>query len=357
MHVKGRFFDGKSAEGHDVIARFSGYGLTIEYAETGRFIENWAADDAMPIFQSADGQRIDWTHRQDKDARLMLREEGLKYRLEAAYPGILPQEPGEWTGAFKVSFWLMGGATAVLFAVFLMAEMIVLRFPAEWEREMGRTLAESYVLEKTMGGAYCETPKANAALQKLEDRLMTGFDARHPLDIKIINSSAINAFALPGGYIRIYSGLIDKLENPDTLAGILAHEIGHVEQQHSLKSLSRSLLILATAEAITGGTGVSTFLIDLSNLRNSRSMEREADQFAIDRLKAVGLDPADTADFFKILIDQGLTVEAGDLFQLMQTHPQSSERLEILKAASAPRASPSLTDDEWQALKQVCTDA
>ena len=353
MRVNGFYYDGISNEDLAVTAVVSDAGIDIREPESGETIVVWPSEATSVVFQSANGKTVDFCCYHDNHARLRLEGSDLADQLESSFPGIMPNKSGEWAGAAGILAYMAGGIIAAILLLIWFADLIVLSFPASWERSMGATLAQSVDQDQTHGGI-CSSKAGDEALQKLEDRLLSNSAARYPLDIEVINDDTLNAFALPGGYIRIYAGLIKALENPETLAGILAHEIGHVEEQHSLRRLSRSLLLAAGAEILTGGSGVSGALVNAYGLSFSRSMEREADQFAIDRMQAVGLDPADTADFFQLLIDQDLSPEMSSVGELFSTHPLSSERIKMLKAASSPKSEPALTAAEWRALKSIC---
>ena len=126
---------------------------------------------------------------------------------------------------------------------------------------------------------------------------------------KVINSSDINAFALPGGYVYLNRGAIEAAENETQIAGVMAHESGHVVMRHGTHEASQALLAqapLAILESILGREGSLTARlaemgVDSMLLKNSRSSESQADQVGMYILYQAGYDPHAMAQFFEII--------------------------------------------------------
>ena len=146
-----------------------------------------------------------------------------------------------------------------------------------------------------------------------------------------------NALALPGGTIIITDALVLEFPNPSVIAGVLAHEIGHVEDDHGLRQVYRSLGLYVLITMIAGDTGplLEDLLLEgglLLSLTYSRAFEREADQFGMNLAAEAGFDPEGLLAFFEALPDAGET-EAG----WTSTHPASGERIEAIRAWLADR--------------------
>jgi len=150
-----------------------------------------------------------------------------------------------------------------------------------------------------------------------------------------VNSPTVNAFALPGGQIFVYSGIIDKMKNYNELVALLSHEITHVTHQHSLKSLGRSA---AAAIFISGLfvdiSGISAGILDQANqlkqLRYSRELETEADQHGVDFMIKYKVSPEGMISLMQILDAEG---EKQDGFmKYLSTHPETRERIHALKS-------------------------
>ena len=140
------------------------------------------------------------------------------------------------------------------------------------------------------------------AVRALGIRLMQG--SQYDYCWYVSKNAQINAFALPGGIIVVNSGLINATRRPEQLAGVLAHEIQHVEQRHSLQAVIkdlglRSLWILATGDA--GGSLMGRAALELTALTFSRDAELQADARAFDTLVGNGVDPDGLTEFFRLL--------------------------------------------------------
>jgi beta-barrel assembly-enhancing protease len=167
----------------------------------------------------------------------------------------------------------------------------------------------------------------------------TNFKSKYPVDIIYVDESLVNAYAVPGGKIVVYRGLIEKMNDWKQLAGLLAHELAHVEKRHSLKSLSRSLSIyLAVAVLTTDLSGASTVLIDnafkLNELSHSRSFEKEADDTGFDYMNENKIDPQGMVELFeKIEKEESMLVneKSRKILRYVSTHPLTEDRILHLK--------------------------
>lgn len=250
----------------------------------------------------------------------------------------------------------VGLARAVVIGVLLSATVLFLgsRFPSwaaplvplEWEERFGDALVGDF------GGRFCKGPGGQAALNKLAVRLAPEAD---PLNVRVVNIDLVNAAALPGRNIVIFEELLSQADGPDEVAGILAHEIAHVEERHVTEALLRQLGLGVIVAAFGGTTGanIETFMA----ARYSRGAEREADAAAIRTLRRAGISPYPTAAFFERIAEQeGKVAEA---LSYVSTHPMSAERQRRFRASAEEGRSytPSLSLGEWEALWDICRNA
>jgi beta-barrel assembly-enhancing protease len=157
----------------------------------------------------------------------------------------------------------------------------------------------------------------------------------------VVNSHVVNAFAVPGGFIYINRGLIDRAENMSELAGVLGHEIGHVVARHGIDQMVRmqraelganlAFILLGRppggAEQVGLQLGAGAYFA-----RHSREAEREADDLAIQYLVRAGINPNGVVTFFqKLLQEQQRQPSAVE--QWFATHPLTQERVESTRAA------------------------
>ena len=167
--------------------------------------------------------------------------------------------------------------------------------------------------------------------------------ANLPYRFNVVNSSDINAYALPGGKISITRGLVSLLENEDELAGVLAHEVGHVAARHSVAQLSRTMLTQAAVVGLGAFIATSdvknkelyaigsTVATSLLLLRYSRHQESQADLLALDYLAKAGYNPEGYLHTMEIL-DSTKKKEPSKLEALFASHPLTSQRIDTLKS-------------------------
>ena len=153
---------------------------------------------------------------------------------------------------------------------------------------------------------------------------------RYPVRITLLKSNTINAFALPGGNIVVYTGLLQKIKTPEALAALLAHECTHVNQRHSLRSMLRSVAsTLAIAVIFGDASGIAAALANnveaLNGLRYSRSLEQEADRRGMELLIENGVDAKGMQQLLQTLQKAGGDIP--DEFSFLSSHPLTKERL------------------------------
>ena len=196
------------------------------------------------------------------------------------------------------------------------------------------------------------------ALRLLTNRIAPPDTLPIPLTVQVIESETVNAFALPGGQVVLFEGLIKKATSPEEVAGVLAHEIGHVEHRHALRRMVRAAGVGFLASMLSGGV-VSDFSQQLVVLDFSREMEAQADEAALEALSDAGIAAGGFADFFDRLAeenDEDNSFFGGDAFEsLLATHPISTDRSARIRAHPTPlNVSPALSDADWQALRNIC---
>lgn len=151
----------------------------------------------------------------------------------------------------------------------------------------------------------------------------------------VADNPAVNAFAIPGGHIVVFTGLIKAAQTSEEVTGVLAHEIQHVVQRHSLKAMAHNIGWRATIAMVTGdwtGGMPGEAVAQLGVLKYGRDKEAEADMKALALLKAVRVDPNGMVKFFETLAQTG-TGQAGAPIEFLSTHPSTTERIAALREA------------------------
>jgi Zn-dependent protease with chaperone function len=237
-------------------------------------------------------------------------------------------------------------SAALVFAGTRMPEWLAPHIPAAWEKQYGDALVGD------LGGKYCNGAGGQAALNKLAAKLSP---AARGLDIRVVKIDMVNAAALPGGTIIIFEELLSESDKPEDVAGVLAHELAHVERRHVTQAMIRDLGFGLVVSVFGGNTGGN--INGLLSAGYSRGSEREADGDAIIKLRAAGIDPLPTAEFFKKLSAQEAKLgRVAESLSYISTHPMSAERQKAF-ADSRDKGrvyAPALSRDEWEALFNIC---
>lgn len=156
----------------------------------------------------------------------------------------------------------------------------------------------------------------------------------------IVDSPALNAFALPGGHVYVNRGLIERTQNVSELAGILAHEIGHVAARHGAKNLQRQMRTRSMASTMYQLILGRKPLLDQEALdlggalwqaQNSRADEAEADQLAVDYLVRTGVDPRGMLSLFSALWEEEQHIPASEQVSWFSTHPGTAARMQATR--------------------------
>ena len=204
------------------------------------------------------------------------------------------------------------------------------------------------------GSETCSTPDGDKALGRLVAELSAASMSGKEFQVKVVKSSVVNAFALPGEQIVVFNGLIDEAQSADEVAGVIAHEMGHGIELHPEAGMIRSLGLTALIELLASGqsgtlTNAGSLLLQL---RYSREAEHEADAHALEILKNANISPRPFSGFFNRLLKRDGS-SAGD-FGIFNTHPPTPERAKMAADAATYPGKPSLSVVEWKALKSIC---
>lgn len=161
------------------------------------------------------------------------------------------------------------------------------------------------------------------AVKNIGMRLTQG--SKYTYEFHVVEDDTLNAFAMPGGIVVVHTGLIKATHRSEELAGVLAHEVQHVEQRHSVQGMVKQLGLKAVWLMVTGdlgGTLAGQAALQLTTLKFSRDAETEADKKGFDALLKQGIDPSGMPEFFKTMSEQAADAPAA----FLSTHPLSEDR-------------------------------
>jgi predicted Zn-dependent protease len=200
------------------------------------------------------------------------------------------------------------------------------------EKEIG--LGKQMAQEVERQAKITDDPIVAEYVNRLGQNLARNSDAKVPFTVKVIDSNEVNAFALPGGFMFVNTGLLLKAHNEAELAGVLAHEIAHVAARHGTKQATRGQLAnLATIPLIfLGGLPgyairqAAGLAIPMGFLKFSRGMEQQADHLGLEYMYKAGYDPTAFLDFFE-RIQAMEKKRPGTLAGIFASHPPTNDRI------------------------------
>ena len=205
-------------------------------------------------------------------------------------------------------------------------------YSLEKEIALGKQMAQ----EVERQAKIVDDPIIAEYVSRVGQNLVRNSDAKVPFTIKVLDTEEVNAFALPGGFFFVNTGLILKAESEAELAGVMAHEIAHVAARHGTKQATRGELAqigMVAASILVpysmlgyGAMQGASILIPVGFLKFSRSMEREADYLGLQYLYKTGYDPTAFVDFFEKL-QSTEKKKPGTVAKVFSTHPMNGDRI------------------------------
>jgi Zn-dependent protease with chaperone function len=369
MDIPARYFDGVRPVAQEVNLRAGALGVEIILPD-GRPPVIWPYNEAR-IDTTEPEARLHRVERNvDTGQRLVAASEG----FQRVFGPILSQfgkgRAGEASGT-RIAIWCGLAVASLTFLFFvglpLFARIAAPMVPWSWEASLGRSV-EPQVLDyfsksKSSPVSICggENSPGKAALDAMVAKLSAGANLPAPVRVDILDTSMTNAFALPGGRIFIFRPILEKAGTADEVAGVLAHEIGHVVHRDAMRALihdgTLSLMIGAVLGDITGGSTIAILSKIMLGSAYSRENESEADKVSVALMRHAGADPRAINDFFRRISPMGNAKST--IFDALSSHPVTSERIAAVEklAADVPKiVRPILDSREWAALKGICDE-
>ena len=233
-----------------------------------------------------------------------------------------------WTSPLKELFLLLGGVLGIVLLVYIAlgfaVDVVVKKLPAEIEKDLGGLYSGMY--ENT------EKTPAGLRLQQILDELVKQLPERElQYKARLVHGSRANALALPGGNVIIFSALIKEIDSENTLAFVLAHELGHFANRDHLRGLGRRLVLLFFSVALLGtDSSVTNFIMSSVinvEMKFSQRQEKMADLFALDLLNRRYGHVSGATDFFERMSKKE---KMSHILYYFTTHPYPESRVGIL---------------------------
>jgi Zn-dependent protease with chaperone function len=367
MHGRAIFFDGLTTARHDVVVELAPRSLRVHDA-AGRVLAQWPYDE------------LEARSSPDDILRLGRARNAVLARLEITDPQLAAaiderSLPVDRTGRIerglriRVILWSCAAtASLILVAVIgmpLIATELTPFVPYAIERKLGAAIdAQTRISfgEDNRSGAPlgCGTAEkeqaGRAAFEKLIRQMEMAAGLPLPVKVTIARKPEANAITLPGGHIYVFQGLVGEARTPDELAGIIAHEFGHVAHRDGTRTIMQgagvALLFGMLLGDFVGGGAVVVAAKTLLRTSYSRDVEAAADRYGVVLVTKIGGDPRALAAILS-RIDGG--THAGP--KILADHPETRDRIIAIEAmaTSAPRR-PLLDQAEWAALKSICSE-
>ncbi len=345
-----RFFDGRVARPRSVTLAIRATEIEI-LDETGASVAAWPFSHVRVADQNAVSGSYMLRLEPDHAARLEVAAGDQLRALLADRPELKRWRARERTGLLKAFLvWGAVGAAVctVLYLGWTRASIAIATWiPRSWEDRIGEEVETAWFPERNR----CKGAEGLRALQALGDRLWPG-EPGDGVKLFVIKEGDPNAFAVPGHRVVVFSGLIDRAKSPEMVAGVIAHELGHVELHHPMRGLIHQLGLGAVLTLIFGDSSLASMGQLALALSYSRDMEREADQRGIALLQKAGIRADGMSAFFKVIKEDVKKSMFSKLPEFLSSHPDLDAR--IAATQQPPTGAPAMSDAEWQALRTVC---
>lgn len=363
----GTLFDGEIARGRKVSIQLDEAGGMLSLFEDGVELVDWPLDEVRRIGDQAGRDNVVLRLTGQSEARLVVTDPDLLGRLVKLCPDLSKRErkPGQlgramkWAGAAVVAV-----AVIVLVIIPGLADRLAVFIPPEREEALGQHTVNNlrWGLAKSANRdvRFCGNPRGFAALIKLAKRLETDDELPYQIKLQVVDHPMPNAFAVPGGHVVVFDGLLKSAKSPQEVAAVIAHEFGHVIARDptrlALRSASSAGIIGLLIGDFTGGAAVLLLTEQVVSASYTRAAEEEADAFAHETLLAAGISLEPMAELFDRMALDGPRRD-GPIKSHLMSHPDLSKRAAAARAANALEGQPGdgiLTAEEWQDLRQIC---
>ena len=358
MDHKAIFFDGESSVKHQATLKLKPTEIEITYFADFNFRKvTWYKEDIhIPNITTGKkivlryGKKFPYQSMELKN-NTFCNELLIKYKLDKK--------------SKKYSFFTENGFKGVVFGalsfigIFVLFYKIILpniaetaatTIPIEYEQSFGKSIKESLIANNEVDSVKTKS------LQSFYEKL--NYQSNYNVNLTVVNSAIQNAFATPGGNIVVFSGIIDRMKEPEELAALLGHELTHVNNRHSTKSIFRSLAnVIVLSVLLNDVNGITSLVIDNANsvheLSFSRSLEKEADTEAVNLMLTNYINPEGMLGLLEQLdkLNNGM-----DIPEFLTTHPVTKNRIEYVEELiSETNQSKYITpnwNSEWKILKE-----
>ena len=359
------YLDGRTATRRPATVHITRTGLDIALVEGGaRFF--WPFREIRQTQGTYAGEQVRLERGGELSESLLIGDIEFLSAARAASPdtGHL-HDPARRRFRVGLTFGALVTAVALALGIYYVgipafAQVAAARVPVSWEESLGSAIVDHFA----PAARRCEDPARQARIDAIVAQLTAKARPQpYTFHVTVVNSGIVNAVAAPGGHILIFRGLLERTDNAEELAGVLAHEIEHVLHRHVTRAIFQHASTGVLMAALVGDvSGVVAYGLEgartLGSLQMSRAAESEADRDGIRLLQEAGIDTAGMITFFEKLRAQERG--SGEIVpRYLRTHPTTADRIATLRALAAAGARPAvrlLPDDDWDDIKNLCEE-
>ena len=358
------YLDGRTAARRPATVHITRTGVDVALRESGtRFF--WPFREIRQTQGTYAGEQVRLERGGELAEALLIGDIGFLSAARAASPEAAHlHDPARRRFRVGLTFGALLAAIALALGIYYVAipafaRVAAARVPVAWEEKLGAAIVEHFA----QASRRCEDPARQARIDGIVSQLTAKAQPQpYTFRITVVNSGIVNAVAAPGGHIIVFRGLLERTDNAEELAGVLAHEIEHVLHRHITRAIFQQASTGVLMAALVGDvSGVVAYGLEgartLGELQMSRAAESEADREGMRLLQEAGIDPAGMITFFEKL--SKYERERGDdaLTRYLRSHPTTAERIATLRALAAAAPAPErrlLAGDDWNDVKSLC---
>jgi Zn-dependent protease with chaperone function len=364
-----RYNDGQSAITRSVSLSQSGQDFLIKDQDNGNILARWSLAGVRKA-RGAPHHLLRLRHENDHEtARLTVEaKSALARQILDLCTHLYDEDKSMRRMRRAIVGWSLAAIASLVFLVVwgipMLANSLTPFVPYAYEQRLGKAI-EPHLLalikndKKQLRYCLAYNGEARSVMEQLVNTLLPPDYDGLPISVELVNITYPNAFALPGGRILMFEGLLRKVDHPDELSAVLAHEIAHIVYRDSMRKVLQT-----SSTAIVLGMVVGDFLGSgaivagsqaLLSASYSRTAERRADDFALSRLRALQSNPAHLQNLLQRLDRSSSEDTHHSLLNYLSTHPQTSKRgLVETKPSEQPDFQRILSDENWITLKNAC---
>ncbi len=355
---RGQYNDGQSASITAVSATAHHDGLHIATTDDDR-ITVWPWDQIGVVEKATSGRPIRLLNRAAGGARLTFDDPAILPILESMAPNLVrPPFGRKQIRTIALSVGIGGAVVAFLvFGLPLIAKPLAQLVPIAWEEQVGDDTID--VVNRIFAGGRdaCSGEKGLMVLNDLAQRLLAGSETPYRVQVSVADSKVVNAFAVPGGRVVLFRGLIEKANSAEEVAGVLAHELAHVVHRHPTQGMITSVGWSAILSAFTGGASFSSEVVaqiaaQFATSAYSRDLETEADREGVAMLNRAGIGGKGLIQFFELI--QELEGKGISIPEYLSSHPMTGDRITAIGKLSEPATTPAMSETEWRTVRNIC---